>query len=784
MPILKTSVFLSSRFEEFRELRKILSYKISSYPNLNLTPIDLNNDRVSSRPPLEESILNLRRADFMVLLIGDTYGEPAPGYKKSFTQLEYDEAVKENSNVRIMVFFIGKSYDLENKKALPTENVIFDKWRKQLMNNHIVGFLDCAETNEELADIIFEKFKDAFFEFNFGQLVVEGDDDLSFIDADANEDILDTEEEADNLSQKNAERTGETIKEQNDVIANEFSAIKNPNAVAALENRNEAETAIELKEYAIAIKHLKKALELKPLDYMSNYLLAKLYIAMGRKDKVSDIIDLSLRAAKIASYYNDNIRASLSYQFTSRGYLLKNELEEALKYADEAIESASNYSRAYLEKARVYIAMKNSEGALETIIRGYDYHQSIIIEAFKDPAFKGIKNDLKKFLKRLIEKSKKDLIEIFDVFKEIEKFIEADKIIDFTLHDLNKFINFKQIKETSAKIIDYIIFYIKSLELDADFLYKQSNIEQDDENDELEIEAVDFEFKYSNDHIKIKEWFFKENDIVNPGDLLFTFYFSNNYQTERKYFFKGDKKIRIYNIRESEVITTEYPEIFQYIDPKYEIAECSPAAELNEEINDIKEQLNSIMPEYKNLQYEIEKLSEQYSQMNFISRFFFFNKKLYESKQEKFNEIKAEKKTVEVKLEEKENALNELKQKAEKKINQFIDSLIKFNDKVMSKSFRMLPFRTFKYGYHYNFKEGDLVKLNNLTIDVNDKNMQILDDFPDYLKNNEKFGKFLSIPNKLGYIQENSSLRTSVSFYLPYVELNKSDESFNKKENY
>jgi hypothetical protein len=771
MPILKTSVFISSRFEEFKELRIILSSKISNYPSLNLTAIDLNNDRVSSRPPLEESLLNLRRADFMILLVGDTYGETAPGFKKSYTQLEYYEAVKENSNVRIMVFFLGKSYNLENKRALPAENVTFDKWRKQLMDNHIIGFLDYMKTNEELADIIFEKFKDAFFELNFGQLAVETDDDLSFIDGDVNEDILDTEDEADNLSHKNAEKTGKTIKEQNEIISDEFSAIKNPNTVAALENRNEAETAIELKEYSVAIRHLKKALDLKPLDYMSNYLLAKLYIAMGRKDKVTDIIDLSLRSAKIASYFNDDIRASLSYQFTSRGYLLKNEFDEALKYADEAIETAQNYSRAYLEKARVYAAMKNFEGAVESIKRGYDYHPSIVIEAFKDPAFKDIKGDLKKFLKYLIEKSQKDLKEIFKVFKEIEKFVEPDKIIDFTFSNVNQLGNFKQIKETSCKIIEYIIIYIKSLESKAEDFYRQSVVRrQNENNDEPEIDTVDFQFKYSNYYITITEWFFKENDIIKPGDALFTFYFSDNKQAEHQYIFKGDKKTRIYAIRENSVITSQYPELFKCIDPEYEIIEDSPAMILNEEINNLKSQFNSIMYKYNDLKNEINNMSGDYERLNFLSKFLFFNKKLYESKKEEFSELKSKKEIIESELEDKENALNELTQKADEKINQFIDALIKFNDKVMGKSFRMLPFRTFKYGYHYNFKEGSLAKFNNLT--VKDTTMQVEDDFPDFLKNHKKMNDFLSLPNKLGYIKENSQSNTLVSFYLPYRELN------------
>ncbi|MFP5483999.1 MAG: DUF4062 domain-containing protein, partial [Gammaproteobacteria bacterium] len=89
MSLLKTAVFLASRFEEFAELRKQLKELIANYPVVQLAPIDLNDGNVSHRPPLAECLGYVRRAEFMILLLGDIYGSLAPKADKSFTHLEY-----------------------------------------------------------------------------------------------------------------------------------------------------------------------------------------------------------------------------------------------------------------------------------------------------------------------------------------------------------------------------------------------------------------------------------------------------------------------------------------------------------------------------------------------------------------------------------------------------------------------------------------------------------------------------------------------------------------------
>ena len=101
-------IFLASRFEEFKELRKILREKINQYKFMKA--IDLNNNEASTRSPLAESLFYAKKSEVMILLVGESYGTIPDGEELSYTHLEYKEAIKDNSNTRVLVFCIGKSY--------------------------------------------------------------------------------------------------------------------------------------------------------------------------------------------------------------------------------------------------------------------------------------------------------------------------------------------------------------------------------------------------------------------------------------------------------------------------------------------------------------------------------------------------------------------------------------------------------------------------------------------------------------------------------------------------
>lgn len=128
-------VFIASRFEEFKEIREKLRKELL---DCNLYPIDLNDNQAVAHPPLSRSLQNVNESDIVILLIGDTYGEPPKGVVKSYTHLEYEEAIK--NGISVYPFAIGKSY--KNNQISYSQNKKLEEWQKLLEEQHTLSMFD------------------------------------------------------------------------------------------------------------------------------------------------------------------------------------------------------------------------------------------------------------------------------------------------------------------------------------------------------------------------------------------------------------------------------------------------------------------------------------------------------------------------------------------------------------------------------------------------------------------------------------------------------------------
>lgn len=146
-------IFIASRFGEFKEIREKLRKELL---DCNLYPIDLNDNQAVSHPPLSRSLQNVRESDIVILLIGDTYGEPPKGKEKSYTHLEYEEAVK--NHIPIYPFAIGKSY--KDNQISYSENKNLNNWQEVLENNHTLSMFD----NENDIGLIVHKIVTSVYE--------------------------------------------------------------------------------------------------------------------------------------------------------------------------------------------------------------------------------------------------------------------------------------------------------------------------------------------------------------------------------------------------------------------------------------------------------------------------------------------------------------------------------------------------------------------------------------------------------------------------------------------
>ena len=85
------NIFIASSFKEFKDLRKKLVEKINK--SFNYKAIDLDDNITDSRNTTQRSLEYVEEADYIVLLIGDNYGE--------ITYKEYKKALELNKNILV-----------------------------------------------------------------------------------------------------------------------------------------------------------------------------------------------------------------------------------------------------------------------------------------------------------------------------------------------------------------------------------------------------------------------------------------------------------------------------------------------------------------------------------------------------------------------------------------------------------------------------------------------------------------------------------------------------------
>lgn len=420
MPIAKTAVFIASRFEEFAELRAQLKTRIAAKAGFDLEPIDLNDGSVKHRPPLEECLSQVRRSDLMILLVGDTYGGLAPDSTKSFTHLEYEEAVS-GDRVRILAYGIGACY--RNKAMAPAADPALAAWQKVLDQRHTMGLFPPDVPVDELARTIVDDHlvravyemkpgaqEEAVADDNWGGVLAEADLDVAGLD---DSDI--TREE-----QAYARGRGLPLADERSQFPDTYNALLQPAAVAALEQRKEAQKAIDMGEIPTAVQHLKRALEHKPLDVLSNYWLARIYVAQGRKDRAGQAMEFAERAANAARHDGNEIRASACYCTAAKAAGLQGNGDTAIKYANQAIEVAPRFSMPYIELARQYLAVGKPELAMKEVERAFKMYRGSLRYIRADPeSFRPIRRQIDQMVERYEENLKEESTKLLRLEQEI-----------------------------------------------------------------------------------------------------------------------------------------------------------------------------------------------------------------------------------------------------------------------------------------------------------------------------------------------------------------------------
>jgi len=404
MAIIKKEIFLASRFEEFKEIRTRLAKKIEKYPFMEA--IDLNDNQASHRSPLEESLFHVRKAEIMILLVGETYGTVPEGEEKSYTHLEYAEALKESSNTRILIFCIGDAYAGQFIEYSKTDEKM-KAWQLELEKNHRLSKFGNKDLVEEITENIMIMLLSSVYDLNPDEnLFITQDEELYLDDMEEDENFL-HDDEAEFLDNKLSEQQEIGITDVDDDIEG-FDLLKIPGKLAALEQKKEAQVAIEIQDYYTARVHLKKALELRPLDFETNYWLAKLYVASAKKNLFFEIEEYLLRAAKIALQDNNRFKASHCYQLIIQASIFSDKENEGLKYIELAEDITPNFARLYYEKAKYMLYFGHDTQAKQALVQAMNIRMDILKDVLSDPFFlqyKSTINEVKMDMKSHLKKS-------------------------------------------------------------------------------------------------------------------------------------------------------------------------------------------------------------------------------------------------------------------------------------------------------------------------------------------------------------------------------------------
>jgi hypothetical protein len=395
----KYEIFIASRFDEFKDLRNGIREKINEYSYLSA--IDLNDNQASHRSPLVESLFYVRKSEIMILLIGETYGTIPEGENLSYTHLEYKEAIKDTSNTRVLVFCIGQSYSgaaidysIDSK---------MQEWQKELETNHRLKKFSNMENLDDVVNQIFIDLASSVYDLQYTESINDEpryDDNFSI-----EEDGFLENQEVNFLDNKHSENEGISLINQDAKIVDGFELLKIPNKLAAIEQKEEAQYAIEINDYSTAIKHLKNALSLKPLDFESNYWLAKLYIVSAKKSLFYEIEEFLLRAARIAEKNNYLFKASHCYQLIVKASIFSDKENEGLKYINLAHDITPNFSQLFYEKAKFMLYFNHLDEAKLALIEAINIKMEAIELIEKDPFF----NRYEDFIKEVFKEEKKAL---------------------------------------------------------------------------------------------------------------------------------------------------------------------------------------------------------------------------------------------------------------------------------------------------------------------------------------------------------------------------------------
>ena len=386
----KLQVFLASRFDEFADLRVALRERINKVRRPEVEAVDLNDNLTDPHPPLVRCYEAVDRAEVVVLLVGEAYGQELEGHGGSYTHLEYRHALEDHSKI-ILPFLVTVSH-------LKSPDPRLREWVKEIMRNHCASRLDPALGADRLASDIFEAVYERLWE-----IAAEGDA--------PRDDAVDDDESARGWDESPIKRDQLIAKSRQTDWAS------HPLKVLAADHSIQAFDALALNMPETAIHQLRKAVDLSPLEIVPAYWLARLLIATGRIPDCREGLRLALRCARVAAQREDgpDLASMASLILAARASERLYDREGALQYAKAAHDETPFHWLAKVELGRQYALNGRPDEALWYADQAFWLRPDAIHKIQSDPAYRDLGQPFEGFRKRLRDRVQSETKEILDV---------------------------------------------------------------------------------------------------------------------------------------------------------------------------------------------------------------------------------------------------------------------------------------------------------------------------------------------------------------------------------
>lgn len=393
------TVFVSSRFDEFKDLRRLLRERLGQNRLIRCEVVDHSENYPDTRPPLARSLEAARSSDVFVLLVGETYGTVPPGHDRSYTELEYEAAIARSGNARVLAYF----FDGPDNGPRDPRVAAF---RKRIRENQTHAQYGLAEEGRDVAmDITLGVLG---LLLPFAPAGASDDDTLPWLDGEDGDDGAVSAALAAARDRRIEDHPALQLADHGMDALKHTTLLAHPGLTAAMEQRNEAVRAIRIGERRWAIWHLHQALRHRPLDLPALYWCAHLRLASLRREDASRALPLALRAARIAEKSlaapENGIPVAACYMLAARAAGDREEKAgDAVEFATRAQEAAGYYWRTHVEAARQHALAGDAIEAMKQLGRAF-YLRPGVLEAFRgDPAFRRCPKEYAALRRRLLE---------------------------------------------------------------------------------------------------------------------------------------------------------------------------------------------------------------------------------------------------------------------------------------------------------------------------------------------------------------------------------------------